>query len=232
MNRSKKLFVKFPAGLFTVIITALTALPLNSACAAEAAWTQERDKEGIRIYSRKTQEHRTSEYKGIAYIKVPMAGAIALFEDTGRTSEWMYQCKELRELPPKTPGERMFYLLQDFPAPAHQRDAAVSRIRTPGISADSVIYTYFHVPGGYPPQVNVRRMLYFKSVWKFTPAKEGGVDVEYLFQADPGGHIPVWMFDNIFSVDLPFYTLRRLRELAQEPVYQKAPLPAISTIAD
>lgn len=196
------------------------AFLVNSAYADNAGWALQRDKEGIQVYARKTQGHLTREYKGIAYAKVPLAGAIALFEDTNRIPEWMYRCKEFRELSPKNSGENIFYFRQGLPAPAHERDVVVSRIQTQDPLTNTVFYAFSHISGRYPVQENVRRMPYFKSMWRFTPRQGGTVEVEYRFQSDPGGHVPVWLLDNIIYVDLPFYSLRRFRELAQEPRYK------------
>ncbi len=203
------------------VVTAAMVFLIHHDCVAGAEWALKRDKEGIQVFTRKTAGHLTSEYKGVATVKAPMAGAIALFEDTARMPEWLYQCTEFKEISPKNSGEKIFYFRQTLPGGAHQRDVYVSRVTARDPLTKTVTYTFFHIPGRYPVQINVRRMPYFKAVWRFTPRKDDTVAAEYQFEANPGGNIPVWLFDNVFYVDLAFYSLSRFKELAMAPIHDR-----------
>ena len=70
-------------------------------------------------------------------------------------------------------------------------------------------------------------MLHLKGKWVFTPLTNGMVQVIYQVRVNPGGSIPGWLAGSS-SVDTPFVTLKKMRELLKEPTYADASLEDVA----
>ncbi|PCH50201.1 MAG: hypothetical protein COC22_05960, partial [Flavobacteriaceae bacterium] len=57
----------------------------------------------------------------------------------------------------------------------------------------------------------VVRMVRLKGSYLLTPSPNGGTDVVYSLDSNPGGKIPGWLVKQA-SKDLPYKTLKNLRE--------------------
>ncbi len=68
---------------------------------------------------------------------------------------------------------------------------------------------------------NMIRIDKMSGYWGFEPLKDGNVKVTYEMGVDPGGDLPVWLV-NALVVDIPFYTLKNLRDLVKTPAYKNA----------
>ena len=199
-------------GLFSLAMAGL--LLCGPAFADETAWELKKDAEGIQVYTRKVEGSPIKEFKGIMVAKIPLDRVIAVFEDTPSACEWMHNCEEFKQLEEKSPDERIFYLHQKLQWPVSDRDVVTYRIRKQDPQTKAVSYTFSEVPGLYPLQKDRVRMLFIRTLWRFTPREDGKVEVYYQVHLDPGGKIPKWVVNQL-SVDVPFYTLERFRKFLQ-----------------
>lgn len=60
----------------------------------------------------------------------------------------------------------------------------------------------------------VVRMVHLSGSYRLTPSLDGGTDVVYTLDSDPGGKIPTWLVKQA-SKDMPYNTLKNLRERAE-----------------
>ncbi|HXV18809.1 MAG TPA: hypothetical protein VD883_01895, partial [Candidatus Omnitrophota bacterium] len=136
----------FATFILATTCLALTAVFLRPALAEDSSWKLKRDKEGIQVFARKMNGHLVREYRGITIVRAPLAEVIALYENTARTPEWMYMCREFKELKENGPDSKVFYFRQGLTRPASDRDAVISRLRTEDPLTQTVTYVLSQTP--------------------------------------------------------------------------------------
>ncbi len=127
-------------------------------------------------------------------------------------TDWQHNCEEARVLP-QSDGSRLTYNRIGSPWPVSDRDVVLRSTRTN--STDGSIRIEFRstedanlaVPSG------VVRMPRLVGSYDLTPV-EGGTQVVYTVDSDPGGSLPAWLVRQA-SKDLPYMTLRKLQERAE-----------------
>ena len=127
-------------------------------------------------------------------------------------TDWQHNCEEARVLP-QSDGSRLTYNRIGSPWPVSDRDVVLRSTRTN--STDGSIRIEFRstedanlaVPSG------VVRMPRLVGSYDLTPV-EGGTQVVYTVDSDPGGSLPAWLVRQA-SKDLPYNTLRNLQERAE-----------------
>jgi hypothetical protein len=127
-------------------------------------------------------------------------------------TDWQHNCEEARVLP-QSDGSRLTYNRIGSPWPVSDRDVVLRSTRTN--STDGSIRIEFRstedanlaVPRG------VVRMPRLAGSYDLTPV-EGGTQVVYTVDSDPGGSLPAWLVRQA-SKDLPYMTLRNLQKRAE-----------------
>lgn len=127
-------------------------------------------------------------------------------------TDWQHNCEEARVLP-QSDGSRLTYNRIGSPWPVSDRDVVLRSTRTN--STDGSIHIEFRstedanlvVPRG------VVRMPRLFGSYELTPV-EGGTQVVYTVDSDPGGSLPLWLVRQA-SKDLPYMTLKNLQERAE-----------------
>ncbi|MBI4971243.1 MAG: START domain-containing protein [Candidatus Omnitrophica bacterium] len=177
-------------------------------------WHLKKDEDGIKIFSRKVEGSPVSEFQGVVSVKAPLDRVIELYEDAARVHEWMYHCKEFREIQKEGSSEKFFYFHQKLQWPVSDRDVVTSRVRDSDPKTGAISYRITVSPGIYPIQENIVRIALFKSFWQFTPQEGGAIEVRYQILLDPAGSVPKWLV-NQNGIDFPFYSLKRFKELLE-----------------
>jgi hypothetical protein len=127
-------------------------------------------------------------------------------------TDWQHNCEEARVLP-QSDGSRLTYNRIGSPWPVSDRDVVLRSTRTN--ATDGSIHIEFRstedanlaVPSG------VVRMPRLFGSYELTPV-EGGTQVVYTVDSDPGGSLPAWLVRQA-SKDLPYMTLKSLQERAE-----------------
>jgi hypothetical protein len=88
---------------------------------------------------------------------------------------------------------------------------------------DPVTYTvrmpFHNVHNIWPPKKGFVRMPKMDGYFLFRPLAPGSVEVTLQVIADPGGRIPDWIA-NLIMRDIPYYSLKNLRAVANEPRFR------------
>lgn len=197
-----------------IALAVLSAAHINPVGAEDGHWRLAKDDIGIQVYHRVSEGLSLREFKSITRVKAPMDRVLELFEDAGRVHEWFSKVKEFKEVGENNSAEGFFYLQHQLPKPVTNRDVLLYRIKKADPDTKEVTYTFTAVSDIYPVEENVVRMALLKSVWRFTPAADGAVDVYYQLYVDPEGKIPKWLV-NMAAVRFPFFSLKRFKILAE-----------------
>jgi hypothetical protein len=127
--------------------------------------------------------------------------------------DWQHNCEEARVLM-QPDGSRLSYTRIASPWPVSDRDvvlrASRENLENGGIRLEflSTEDADFDVPRGV---VRIPKLI---GSYVLTPRSEGGTQVVYRVDSNPGGSLPAWLVKQA-GKDLPYFTLKNLQELAE-----------------
>ena len=204
-------FMKFTVFGFFIFVSLF--LSFQEVSAAEYPWQLRLNKEEITVYTRKVEASPILEYKANMIVQAKLPELMRFFEDAKKMPQWYYQCVQAEPL--QSAGENIVYFVLHLPWPVTERDCVYSWVKFLDPVSKEVSYTLSAVSGKFPEQKGKIRVLYLNSLWRFTPLKDGRIEVYFQQHSNPGGSIPSFLVNKL-SVEIPFYTLRNLRKMISQ----------------
>lgn len=183
-------------------------------CHAQDGWKLKSDKEGIKTYSRKTEDSKINAIRIEADFSASLSSLVAVILDVSNYDDWIYNSRNTRLLKQVSPTELYYYGEIKFPWPSTNRDF-VSHVT---VSQDSrsgvVVIGANNVSGWVPANKNLVRIENSVGKWTISPAGKDHVKVLYELHADPGGELPVLLINSFSSTGMvaTFKNLRRRLE--------------------
>ncbi len=193
-----------------VLVLITSVLFCAPVLAQEHPWDLKKDKNGIKVYTRKVDGSPLLEFKAVMKLEVPRNQVMAFYEKIERYPEWFYQCAEARLLEEEA-GEQIVYYVMAMPWPVSDRDSVYAREKSVELGGD-VVYRLSARPEAYPEQPGKVRVPYLKILWKFKALPTGGTEVMFQQHCDAGGSIPAALANSL-SVNMPFKTFENLRKI-------------------
>lgn len=203
------------------VLALLVALFLAAGTqAAENPWRLVKDKNGIKVYMRHTDESSIKTFRGVAAFNVQdPSSLIALFNDYAAMPRWAQFISSATEINRKSPLDRNLRFTTSLPWPLSDREALVHAIVKQDPSTYDVYITLENAPHLLPPDPELVRFPWFRGRFDFRVLAPNRVEATYEVEIDPGGYIPAWMA-NILAQDAPYFTLDKLRKIHQRAEYQ------------
>ncbi|HXH17594.1 MAG TPA: START domain-containing protein [Chitinophagales bacterium] len=173
-------------------------------------WLLEKDKNGIRVYTKKNSKSNLKDSQSIMVINTTAGKAFELFTDFERHNKWMDRIRTSRLLKKVSDTEFYVYYEVTAPWPASDRDVVVhykmTELDSGGFKMEAI-----GKPDYVPRKEGMVRVPESHSTWEFIP-KGGKLEVIFTSHSDPGGSIPDWLA-NMTAADNPYNTLSNLRKL-------------------
>ena len=192
---------------------------------AQGDWKLERDKEGIKIYSRGKTDSKIKSLKAVCTVKSTLAQMTAVLLDIKNQDEWFYHTTS-SVLKVVSPAELYYYAELNFPMPFSNRDF-VEHITVFQNPATRVLtMTVQNIPDYIPPKKGIVRVERSQCKWVVTPIDQDSLLLEFTLFSDPGGSIPAWLV-NMMSFYVPFETFKKLRIQLLKPEYQNVTMSFI-----
>lgn len=202
----------------------------GASVAAEENWSQARNHDGIRVWTREVPGYPIRAFKATTIVKSTLGGLVTLVLDTPRAGEWIYRTDRVDVL--RRNDEKASFVVRiitDFPWPLRDRDVIVEGIihQEEGGTVSIISRT---VPREfYSEDPDYMRMPDFEGLWTFKPLGKGLVEVTMQGRADPGGSIPASVI-NLIVHETPYQTMRGLRRMLEDKRYNAATLPQIREV--
>ncbi|MEJ2593806.1 MAG: START domain-containing protein [bacterium] len=178
-------------------------------------WNLAKDKNGIQVYTRDTENSKFKEYKSVTEMSASPERLLEILLDVEDYTTWMSNVKVAEILDQQ--GEDNYYIYSEVnvPWPFDNRDQITLSevIREPSTGSIRIRITI--LPDYKPEKKGVVRVSSGNGLWAFTPLGNGKTRVYHRFAGDPGGSIPAWVV-NIFLVDGPYKNMIGLREKIAE----------------
>jgi hypothetical protein len=189
----------------------------------------DKDKNGVKVYTRKIEGSSLKEFKGVTAIKTSLTSLVALMDDTDALPRWLHNCGAARLVQKINERERITYTTVKAPWPVSDRDT-VSYSKIVQDPKSKIITIYLKgMPDRYPVQSGKVRVPSLKGFWQFIPNKNGYVTVIYQLHSEPGGAIPDALA-NSTATDIPYHTLLNMHKIVKEEKYQSAKLPQVKEL--
>jgi len=201
-------------------------LMVTSLVDANTQWRLDKDEGGIQVYLRDTSGSALKSFKGTMTINRSLSSLLAVLEDINSYPRWLHNCRSAKTLKQVSETELVNYIVTDMPWPVADRDAVVAASRTQNKSNKRVEIKLLAEPKLAAKVAGKVRIEKMRGRWLLTPIAKDKVNVVYEMSIDPGGNIPKWVV-NALVVDLPFYTLKKLRKISKEDIYATANIKGI-----
>ncbi len=170
---------------------------------AAQAWNFVKDKDGIKIYTRKEPGNTIKSFMGITDIYAPMDKVCNLIGNVKNLDWWDKNLKEIRVLQYEKNKRAQYYLVYNAPWPITDRDLCVDAV----INDDPVtgVRTIVATPllNVIPKRPDCVRIEHYWQSWTLQPTGKGYVHAILEGYVDPAGSVPDWIY-NMVITDTPY----------------------------
>lgn len=184
----------------------------------------------IKISVKPVPGSKLAEFRCETTVYSSLGSVVSLFEDTGSMPEWVFRMKEARTIKRISDVEVIAYTLTSLPWPLEDRDSVlhtfISQDKKGVLTIEGRDYGEF-----FPLQPGRVRMSRIHSLWQFEPLPEGRLHVVFSGTGDPGGVIPLSVF-NMLIKEAPYKTVKKFREVIGRRKYKGAVYPYIKEYPD
>ena len=177
-------------------------LPAIFCCAAQEDWKLKSDKDGIKAYSRKTEDSKINSIRVEADFSVSLAHFVSAIIDVASYDDWVYASKSTRMIKQVSPTELYYYSEIKFPWPTANRDFVSHVTVSQDPKTKTVTISAINVAGMEPLKKNLIRIDHSFGKWVVKPAGKESVNVVYELQTDPAGSLPALLINSFSSTGI------------------------------
>jgi hypothetical protein len=180
---------------------------------AEAPWSLEKDKNGIKVWTRKPDNATLKEYKATTIMQISIDKLVAFFKDYRLYDQWMYKVEAGSVKLIKKNTENDFYIRMVVSAPLIKGRESITRfVFNKPDTKGTVLITLDAAPDLLPLNDLYVRIPKMKAYWKFTPLANGKTEITQQVLSSIGGNFPE-AIANLGIVDAPYSMMERMKEL-------------------
>ncbi|MBN8826604.1 MULTISPECIES: START domain-containing protein [unclassified Spirosoma] len=182
-------------------------------------WHLEKDKDGIRVYSRHLTGSRLKELRVQCTFQGTLSALVAMLSDVENYPKLMYKTKTVRLLRRVSETDLYYYIETELPWPVDNRDMNVHLTFSQDPLTHTLQIRIIKAPDEVPPQPHVVRVTEWSAIWQVHPEPNQLLLIEYQCRVDPGGSLPAWLI-NLTAASGPFESFKLLRKTILDTHYQ------------
>jgi hypothetical protein len=194
----------------SALLLTIIFVMLRGSLAAQA-WEFIKEKDGIKIYTRKEAGNSLKSFKGVADIHASKEKVYNLVGNVKNLDWWDKNLREIKVLYYEKEKRSQYYLVYDSPWPVTDRDICSEAV----INTDSVtgIRTIYAKPlsAVIPEKPGLVRIKHYWQRWTLVPGGKNVVHVELEGYVDPAGAVPDWIY-NMVITDTPLKIIRGIKQ--------------------
>lgn len=181
---------------------------------AQPQWELKKEKNGISVYSLKTDTGAFNSIKVEALLPGNVDDLVSLLLDVEHHHEWAYGTRSASTLKRISPHEIIFYKEINSPGPVSDRDL-IARMKINHHPSTKVTRVEsFSVPDFIPRKKEFVRIPKSNEVWEIVAVAPRHVKIKYYLEVDPGGALPPFLV-NLFVSKGPYETFDNLRRILE-----------------
>lgn len=174
-------------------------------------WTFVKEKDGIKIYTRKEPGKSLKSFRGVTDIRSTMQKAQNLVGNVKNVEWWDKNVKEIRILAFEPEKMSRYYLVYDAPWPVSDRDLCVEAHITTDPATGIRTVSAHPLPDLVPPKQGAVRIRDYWQKWVIEPRSGGILHVVLEGYVDPAGSVPDWIY-NMVITETPLKVMRGVKE--------------------
>lgn len=197
---------------FVLIIVLLTIAFVSKG----QSWELAKDKNGVKVYTRKLDGWGIKEYKVVMNIKTSPAKIVTALKDVPSRYEWAHNSIEIREIERPNNDNVAIYNKVDAPWPVADRDNITRfKFSYPSTNLTRVDMTVIKSHAKAPVYDGIVRIERLKGHWLIRDKGNGWTEVIQQCVAEPGGSLPDWLA-NSAVVDTPYNSMYNLKKYIEK----------------
>lgn len=197
---------------FVLIIVLLTIASVSKG----QSWELAKDKNGVKVYTRKLEGWGIKEYKVVMDIKTSPSKIVKALKDVPSRYEWAYNSIEIREIERPNSDNVAIYNKVDAPWPVADRDNITRfKFSYPSANLTRVDMTVIKSHAKAPVYDGIVRIERLKGYWLIRDKGNGWTEVIQQCVAEPGGSLPDWLA-NSAVVDTPYNSMYNLKKYIEK----------------
>lgn len=154
-------------------------------------WQLQAQKNGITIYSLKTPGSTKKKFKGIGRVRATLPTVMASSMDVD-ICKWA-GCYDARMFE-RVDERRQFYdFRMNYPFHFHPREFVVAQHMSRVPDTQALLVEITAAPEKLPTNDCCVRVEHMNNSWRYTPLKNGELEVEYVIDVDEGGYFPYFL---------------------------------------
>lgn len=205
---------RFLTGILFLLPTLLCAESV------EREWSLVTDRDGIKVYRAHTDDSLIKTFRGEAEVALQDFRSIAaIMDDYDFVAEWLHMVSEIEGVSRVSPYDRTVWVTTRLPWPVSDRDVVLNVWQEQDPQTYTLRMPFRHqqeVLGEKDSFVRIPRM---EGYLEFRPLSPGRIALTIEVILDPGGYLPAWLA-NLILRDIPYFSLKRFRAMANNERYQ------------
>jgi len=174
-------------------------------------WDFIKEKEGIKIYTRKEANSALKQFKGEVDLHTSLEKVYDLLGNVKNVDWWDKNLREINVLLYEKDKHIQYYLIYGVPWPLADRDLCVdAKITTDPVTGVRTIYST-PLLNVIPEKEDMVRIKDYWQRWVIRPAGNEIVHITLEGFVDPGGNVPDWLY-NMVITETPLKIIRGVKE--------------------
>ncbi len=184
---------------------------IGTGCVYSQTWDFIKEKEGVKIYTRKENNSSLKSFKGVVDLHTQMDKVCNLIGNVKNVDWWDKNLREIKVLLYEKDKHIQYYLVYGAPWPVTDRDLCVdANITTDPVTGIRTIYSV-PLPGVIPENPEYVRIKDYWQKWIIQDMKNGIIHITLEGYVDPAGSVPDWIY-NMVITDTPLKIIRGIKE--------------------
>ncbi len=198
--------VKWLSGLMLGIVVLSSFRTINE----KDDWKLGEDKNGIKIYTKKSEQGKIRTSRAEMFLDVPPAKVVEALLDFNSYSKWFPSCMEAKILKRVSDDEFISHLIYKTPWPLPNLDCVQRMVIDRKATGDTTFIRVKAEPNYIGPSGTCVRVKQMQDTWQIV-AVNGGSMLSNVYYTDMGGIIPYWLA-NTQSVEIPYNIFHNMRD--------------------
>lgn len=190
---------------------------------AQNDWALQKDKDGIKVYTKVLNDSDYKAYKGMAQVKGSIKTAAAALWDIEGMAKWAPPSGLRDVIENPKPNQLIYYGTSELPWPVSDRDGYYQATYNFNNSTQELEIVIKATPNFQSSKKEFIRVQKADITWQIKDIGNNTLEVIYQGHAEPNGSIPAWLA-NSMVVSVPFETLEGLRKQMDVAKYQNPQL--------
>ncbi|WP_051085249.1 START domain-containing protein [Hahella ganghwensis] len=186
----------------------------------DPSWSLQKDQDGIQVYFKQVTGSSVKAFMGKAVMSASMSSILKVMQEAETCVEWVEGCAHAQTL--EGGGFREFYqyAVNNLPWPANDRDYVI-KVQANDDPDTGIVEISLQAVEGLVPETRNTRLKNMDIRYTLNPLDDEHTAITWVQHTEPGGFIPGWLV-NMLLLDIPYYSLTRLEQVANRPEYRTA----------